>query len=773
MKSYLSLIPIFARVHKRQNRMTLLCIVIAVFLVTSIFSMADMAIRMEKIRAIDRHGNWHIQLNGISQSDAELIGKRPDVAAVSWYDVVNYDMNENYNIGGKTAVVCGADEAFVTKIMSGALEGAYPQSDGEIMLAMNAKEILGAKIGDSIAVDTPSGSLDYKISGFAGGAAFTRLTDEIGAFLNLGSFHKDFGTSADTNPVYYVQFAGNTNSRRAISDIREQYGLTDKNLSENTALLGVTGFSSDSYVMGLYLVATVLFVLILTAGIFMIAGSLNSNVAQRSQFFGMLRCIGASRAQVIRFVRLEALNWCKTAIPSGVALGVVTTWVLCAALRFGLGGEFADMPLFRVSSTGILCGAVAGLLTVLLSAQAPAKRASRISPAAAVSGNAESAKKIHHAANTRFVKIETALGVHHAVSEKKNIFLMTGSFALSIVMFLGFATILSWTHHALPSLRAWTPDLSIAGGDGSSVIDESSVAEIESQAGVKRAFGRMHRNLPASYQGKSGNIDLISYETHQFDWAKKDLADGDLSKVSGGGNYVLTVYDKSNPLGVGDKILLNGAELEVAGVLETSPFNITASPTVICSEETFVRLAGESAYAIVDIQLSNKATDADVDKIRSIAGDEFKFSDRRVSNRETNGTYWMFNLFVYGFLAIIATITVLNIINSIAMSVSARSKQYGAMRAVGMDGRQITKMIAAETVTYVLSGLAVGCAVGLPLHKFSFSRLITAYWGTPWQIPFAAIGVIILLIALASIAAAYAPSKRIRNMPVTDTINEL
>ena len=42
MKSYLSLIPISAKVRKRQNRMTMLCIIISVLLVTMIFSMADM-----------------------------------------------------------------------------------------------------------------------------------------------------------------------------------------------------------------------------------------------------------------------------------------------------------------------------------------------------------------------------------------------------------------------------------------------------------------------------------------------------------------------------------------------------------------------------------------------------------------------------------------------------------------------------------------------------------------------------------------------------------
>lgn len=40
MKSYLSLIPISAKVHKRQSRMTRICIVLAVFLVTAIRNMA-------------------------------------------------------------------------------------------------------------------------------------------------------------------------------------------------------------------------------------------------------------------------------------------------------------------------------------------------------------------------------------------------------------------------------------------------------------------------------------------------------------------------------------------------------------------------------------------------------------------------------------------------------------------------------------------------------------------------------------------------------------
>ena len=61
MKSYLNLIPISARVHKRQNRMTRLCIIFAVFMVTAVFSMAEMGTRMELDRLSDKHQGFSLQ----------------------------------------------------------------------------------------------------------------------------------------------------------------------------------------------------------------------------------------------------------------------------------------------------------------------------------------------------------------------------------------------------------------------------------------------------------------------------------------------------------------------------------------------------------------------------------------------------------------------------------------------------------------------------------------------------------------------------------------
>ena len=133
-----------------------------------------------------------------------------------------------------------------------------------------------------------------------------------------------------------------------------------------------------------------------------------------------------------------------------------------------------------------------------------------------------------------------------------------------------------------------------------------------------------------------------------------------------------------------------------------------------------------------------------------------------------------FVTFVYGFLAIITLVTVLNIMNSISMSVSAKIKQYGAMRAVGMDKRQITKMIASEAFTYAVVGCIVGCSIGLLISKFLYDILITPHFPyAVWSIPVVSLIVILIFVVGASIIAVHNPTRRIKNTSVTETINEL
>lgn len=236
---------------------------------------------------------------------------------------------------------------------------------------------------------------------------------------------------------------------------------------------------------------------------------------------------------------------------------------------------------------------------------------------------------------------------------------------------------------------------------------------------------------------------------------------------------MLAVHDAGGQsLKTGEVIHTDLGDLTVAGILSHCPIDgVQGTERLICSEDTFRRLTGESGYTILDMQLTRHASDEDVNRIRSLAGDKILFSDQRLSNQDNRGAFWAFSLFLYGFLMVIVLITCFHIVNSISMSASARMRQYGSMRAIGMSCGQFTRMLAAETGAYAFSGCAIGCIFGLPLHYLLYQYLVTARWGTPYEIPFGALGLIVLVVLAASAAAVLRPGRQIRRMDITEVIH--
>ena len=777
MKSYLSLIPISAKVRKRQNRMMILCIIISVLLVTTIFSAADMIIRGETVTMQAKHGNWHIQVNNISDEIAEEISNRPDVTAVGWSAVFNEDADQPYTIGERKATLYGTDETYLAQLSDGMEEGTFPQSDQEVVLSSNAKLALDVELGDSVTVQTPAGNLDLTISGFGSDDQeyYEGQTYLVAVYMTKNAFvslMNENGVS-DYAPACYVQFQSAAKAADAIAEIQTQYNLPEGSIRENTAIMGLAGQSSNESMQNVYGLAAILFIMVLLAGVLMISGSMNSQVAQRTKFFGMMRCIGASRKQVIRFVRLEALNWCKTAIPIGLIVGTVITWAVCALLRYGIGGEFAGTPVFALSPIGLISGTVVGLVTVLLAAQAPAKRAAKVSPMAAVSGNSETLPTTRHTSRLILGKVEWTLGVHHATASKKNWFLMTASFSLSIILFLCFSVGLDFARELVPSLRSWQPDITLNGYANALLLEPDLLNEIQGIPHVEGAYGTAYlENVPATSSREGiDHVNLMSYTDHLLDSAADSVVEGDLSAIYGNNGQVMTISNKDNPLQVGDTIQIGGKEVTITCAVSDGVYSSEYS--VICSTETFEWLTGETNYSLIGIQLDADADDETIRQINNLVSGDVILDDLRQSNQEDAATYLAAQFVLYSFLAIIAMITLFNIINSISMSVTARIKQYGAMRAVGMDGGQLSRMITAESLTYAVSGLVVGCVAGLLLSRYLHIMLLTRYFGTAWSLPVPLLCIIVLFDFAAAFLAAYAPSKRIRNMAITETINEL
>ena len=778
MKSYLSLVPISGKVRKRQNRMTIFCVIISVLLVTTIFSVADMWIRASSEGLQQKHGNWHIRLENISQDTAEEISRHPDVAAIGWSETFNTDGDQPFYIGEKKAALYGADSIYLAELVNALEEGSLPQGDNDIMLSSNAHLALDVKIGDHVTVKTPSGDTDFTVCGFGSDDAeyYQGQTYMVAVYMMRDAYIWVMEqNNIPINPTCYIQFQDVSKASGIISEIRQQYDLPEEDISENTAIMGLAGQSSNESMKNIYGIAAILFVIVLLAGVLMISGSMNSNVAQRTKFFGMMRCIGASRQQIIRYVRLEALNWCKTAVPVGLIAGTAIEWSICAFLRYGIGGEFAAMPVFALSPVGLLSGAMVGIVTVLLAAQSPAKRASKVPPMAAVSGNSDTALSVRHTTKRKIRKVERTLGIHHATASKKNWFLLTASFSLSIILFLCISVGLDFAHELLPVTRSWQADtdITLTGYANERVLAQGLSDEISGITGVEHVWGSSYtEHVPAaSSRQEIDHVNITSYSEYMLDCADESLVQGNLSEVYGDSGKAMTVLNKDNPIKVGDVIQVAGQEIEVVCGISSGLY--PGEYSIICSQETFARLTGEENYSMIGIQLSRQATDETVKQINSLAGSNVIFTDERQRNQEDANTWLATKFLLYSFMAILAMITLFNIINSISMSVTARIKQYGAMRAVGMDGEQLTRMIAAEAFTYAVSGLIVGSGTGIVLSRFLYVKLVTRYFGSQWSLPVVLIAIIVVFDTVSAAAAVYAPAKRIRNMPITATINEV
>lgn len=584
MKSYLDLVRIQSGYRRNENRMTRLCIFLAVFLVTVIFGMADMEIRTQKVQTILSGGGWHGVFGEITPEQMDLIASRPETDVAVRCAMLNSGLDQGYQIQGTETGIFGIEETF-PELFPGfeITEGICPENHRQAVITEKLGERLGKKTGDTVTVTLPDGTAwDFTICGMVGEASM--LGDQENMIFTTYSGCRSLGKAQGTatEDSLFVSFFSRYNIQKTLEDIREKMDLKEEQVASNGRLLALMLQSDDPYVLQIYMVAAILALLVGLAGIFMIAGSLNSSTARRTEFFGMMRCLGATRKQVSRLVKREALGWCFRAVPAGIGLGCAVIWILCAVLRILSPGIFEGMPLFGISWIGIVCGGVGGFLTVLLAARSPAKKASQVTPQAAVSGNAGTVWQAKRAVRAgRTLRVETALGVHHALGSKKNFLLMVLSFSFSILLFLAFSAVVDFLGFAIVPLQPYAPDI----------------------------------------------------------------------------------------------------------------------------------------------------------------------------------------------MVVIAMIAVLNIINSMAMSVSARTQQYGVMRAVGMSRKKLGRMIASEAWTYGIWGILTGCAVGIPLNRFAFTLLVTDRWGEPWELPVRELAIIVLVVAASVAVSAAGPVRKLAGMSIVKNVN--
>ena len=780
MKNYLKLVPISAKIHHKQSKMTRICITLAVFLVAVMFGLADMYLEGVTQKEMQTSGNWHYQIEAIDTKTASFISARPDVKVSGWHNTISADTG--YSVNGQNISISAQDEnVFEDILLNKVTEGKYPNRENEIAVSSSLKRSASLTLNETISLLSPNGkTVSLLVVGFFDDTQAVRLGTGTGKVAALTVEGLSSLTASSDNLVsekYMVQFSRLCNIPNVITEIKTQNNISEEQLTGNISLLNVQGqIAGKTSVNQIFQVALILSVIVMLTCILMISSSLNSNISQRTEFFGMLRCLGATKKQIMRFVRYESLYWCKTAIPIGLVSSVLVVWILSAVMRLIGSQWFSYMPRFGISWGSMIASSILGLITVLLATRSPAKRAAKVSPLTAVSGNAEQNVSFHKAANTETFKIETALGVHHAKARKRNYILMTGAFAICITLFLSFSTLVGFMKNAFTP-PVWTPDLSIASEENTCSLNKGLLEKIIQIKTVKRAYGRMFAyDIPAISNTTSYNTNVISYEENQFEWAADTLVDGSIDTVMQQENQVLFVQTENTDIQVGDNLTLsiNNKEhtVTVAGILSSSPLaHMDGTETILCSEKTFAALTGQTDYTIIDVQFHNNASAEDVKAIKKIFSDnKVVFVDQLAQVQQQRNLYRAFSVLVYGFLSIIVAITIFHIMNTINMGVAAKMKEYGAMRAIGMSNRQLAKMIYAEAGTYAISGILLGGIIGIPMHWVIFVSLITNVWGTAWSVPYLPLALIISIVLFASFLAVRQPAKRLHEMSIVENI---
>jgi len=262
-----------------------------------------------------------------------------------------------------------------------ATDGRLPRTADEVAIPKGTAETNHFKVGDKILIQDAAPKKAYTISGivtisgvdsFGGGviAVMTlpeaqRMTahenafDEIEVSAKPGVSPQELKARiAKIVPPRIEVRTGQEQAAKEVHDIKTGF----LNFLR-TALLAFAGIS-------------------LFVGAFLIFNTFSITVAQRTREFALLRVLGAKRRQVMRSVLAEGLAIGVIGSAVGLGLGILVARGLKALFKaFG-----ADLPSTAtvVESRTIIVSLVVGTLVTLISTLAPALRATRVPPLAAL-----------------------------------------------------------------------------------------------------------------------------------------------------------------------------------------------------------------------------------------------------------------------------------------------------------------------------------------------------------------------------------------------------
>ncbi|MEA2375298.1 MAG: putative transport system permease protein [Thermoleophilaceae bacterium] len=259
-------------------------------------------------------------------------------------------------------------------------KGAWAAGPDQVVIDKGTADNEGFKVGDTIGVSAQGPTRDFKVVGIAKFGNVDSLGGATIALFDVATAQALLNKPGQLDSIFLAARGGVASSKLAselrpllpptaqIKTSKEQAAANSKDTKDATKFI--------QYFL-LAFAGIALFV-----GSFVIYNTLSITVAQRVREFATLRTLGATRRQIMRSVLIEGFVVGLLASVTGLFLGL--------ALAKGLNAIFNSLGL-SLPQTGlvfkertVIVALVLGTSITVLSSIAPAVRATRVPPIAAV-----------------------------------------------------------------------------------------------------------------------------------------------------------------------------------------------------------------------------------------------------------------------------------------------------------------------------------------------------------------------------------------------------
>ena len=404
------------RKNRTRTVVTIIGIILSAAMFTAVLTITTTLYNHLYENEVYESGSYHVYARHVSADEVREVREDGRVEYVSLGRILGYANIDSANKARPYICLEAFDEAFLRNMPVHVTGGRLPENSSEIILPehMVGECALNYGIGDTVALELgsrlaaldspdgagPGGKL-YQESAFSGDAE--SLTPEKTLSLTVVGIYERPDFEPFTAPGYTVitRLEGESDDGvyecylrvkdpiRNYAAFKKEHGPLFKNGYEShESLLTMEGASSyDNINAVLAGFAFILCLLIFIGSVSLIYSAFSISVSERTREFGLLASVGATRRQLRRSVITEALTLSAIGIPIGVLTGIGGIALTFLLLKDKLADVFvvSKLPLYtRVTWPGVLAAVLIALVTVLISAWIPSRRAMRISPMEAI-----------------------------------------------------------------------------------------------------------------------------------------------------------------------------------------------------------------------------------------------------------------------------------------------------------------------------------------------------------------------------------------------------